>query len=180
MRYYHVVTGRIAIPLQVPLYLNDQKKIATTMHEVGQQAITALPLEALLPQRGRMLLLNKVLAGEASFAVTESVVRPDWPLARPEGVDSLVLVEVAAQTAGISCSWDRLQRLGPKSEQKGWIVAIKRAELHLAHLPFGAHIRVEGRNTINYGGFQEISTTVSMNDACIAEIVLQLYQPQEE
>lgn len=165
--------------LSTPLYLDDQKKIATTMHEL-EYAITALPLEALLPQRGRMLLLSKVLAGETSFAVTESVVRPDWPLAGPEGVDSLVLVEVAAQTAGISCSWDRLQRLGPTSEQKGWIVAIKRAELHLALLPFGAHIKVEGRNTINYGGFQEVSTTVTMDDVCIAEIVLQLYQPQEE
>ena len=68
----------------------------------------------------------------------------------------------------------------PDSEQKGWIVAIKRAELHLAELPFGAHIRAEGRNTISYGGFQEVNATLSLNGACIAEVVLQLYQPQDD
>lgn len=146
----------------------------------GDPAITTLPLEALLPQRGSMLLLDAVLAGDTTFAVTSSTVRSDWPLARENSVDALVLVEIAAQTAGISCSWERLQRRDPTSEQKGWIVAIKRAELHLAELPFGAHIKAEGKNTINYGGFQEVSTTLHMDGVCIAAVVLQLYQPQEE
>ena len=95
-------------------------------------------------------------------------------------MDALVLIEIAAQTAGISCSWTRLQQKGPDSEQKGWIVAVKRANLHLAVLPFGAHIRAEGRNTISYGGFQEVAATMFMDDVCIAEVVLQLYQTQEE
>lgn len=126
-----------------------------------------------------MLLLDAVVEGDTSFAITRSIVRPDWPLAGDTGVDALVLIEVAAQTAGISCSWERLQQKGPNSEQKGWIVAIKRAELRLAELPFGAHIRAEGRNTISYGGFQEVSATLFLDGACIAEVVLQLYQPQE-
>ncbi len=150
------------------------------MSRPGVAAITELALEELLPQRGPMLLLDAVLAGDSSGAVTSSTVRPDWPLAGAEGVDALVLVEIAAQTAGISCSWQRLQRLGADSEQKGWIVAVKRANLHLAVLPFGARIRAEGRNLVNYGGFQEVAATMFMDDACIAEVVLQLYQTQEE
>ena len=146
----------------------------------GKEAITEVALEALLPQRRPMLLLDAVLAGDTHFAVTCSIVRPEWPLAGETGVDALVLIEIAAQTAGISCSWGRLQQKGPDSEQKGWIVAIKRAELHLAELPFGAHIRAEGRNTICYGGFQEVNATLSLNGACIAEVVLQLYQPQDD
>ena len=102
----------------------------------GKEAITEVALEALLPQRRPMLLLDAVLAGDTHFAVTCSIVRPEWPLAGETGVDALVLIEIAAQTAGISCSWGRLQQKGPDSEQKGWIVAIKRAELHLAELPF--------------------------------------------
>lgn len=150
------------------------------MPKNGNETITGLPLEALLPQRRPMLLLEKVLAGDTECAVTRSTVRPEWPLAGEKGVDALVLIEIAAQTAGISCSWARLQQKGPDSEQKGWIVAIKRAELHLAELPFGAHIRAEGRKTISYGGFQEVSATMYTDDTCIAEVVLQLYQPQEE
>ncbi|NQS71990.1 MAG: hypothetical protein HQQ73_07530 [Desulfobulbaceae bacterium] len=142
-------------------------------------AITELPLEALLPQRGRMLLLDAVLAGDTTFAITRSVVRAEWPLARANGVDALILVEIAAQTAGISCSWERLLSKGVHSEQKGWIVAIKRLKLHLAQLPFHAHIKAEGRSTLKYGGFQEVATRIHMNNALIAEVVLQLYQPQE-
>ncbi|MDO5674946.1 MAG: hypothetical protein Q4G66_08535 [bacterium] len=150
------------------------------MLSTSKEAITGVALEALLPQRRPMLLLDAVLAGDTSFASTRSIVRPEWPLAGETGVDALVLIEIAAQTAGISCSWARLQQKGPDSEQKGWIVAIKRADLHLAELPFGAHIRAEGRNTISYGGFQEVSATLYLQDACIAEVVLQLYQPQED
>lgn len=150
------------------------------MNRSRATAITELALEDLLPQRRPMLLLDTVLAGDSSGALTSSTVRPDWPLAGAEGVDALVLIEIAAQTAGISCSWTRLQQKGPDSEQKGWIVAVKRANLHLAVLPFGAHIRAEGRNTISYGGFQEVAATMFMDDVCIAEVVLQLYQTQEE
>lgn len=142
-------------------------------------SITTLPLEELLPHRERSLLLNRVLEGDATYAVTLSTVKSSWPFAEGSGVDSLALVEVAAQTAGISCSWDRIQRLGLNSEQKGWIVAVKKAVFHLAELPYEAEVRAEGKNTINFGGFQEVSTLISLDDQIIAEIVLQLYQTQD-
>lgn len=142
--------------------------------------ITELALETLLPQRVPMLLVESVLAGDSNGATTSSTVRPEWPLAGADGVDALVLLEIAAQTAGVGCAWERLLRLGPDSEQKGWIVAIKKASLHRAVLPFGARIRAEGRNLVKYGGFQEVAATMFMDEACIAEVVLQLYQAQEE
>lgn len=151
-----------------------------SLHRAAAATITELALETLLPQRAPMLLLDRVLEGDTNGAVTSSTVRPEWPLAREEGVDALVLVEIAAQTAGVGCAWERLQRLGPDSEQKGWIVAVKKANLHLAVLPFGARIRAEGRNLVRYGGFQEVAAVMFMDDTCIAEVVLQLYQAQEE
>ena len=57
----------------------------------GKEAITEVALEALLPQRRPMLLLDAVLAGDTHFAVTCSIVRPEWPLAGETGVDALVL-----------------------------------------------------------------------------------------
>ena len=142
----------------------------------------ALPLEALLPQRRPMLLLARVLEGDESRAVTESVVAADWPLAGESGVEALVLVEIAAQTAGVSCSCGRIRKKGMDSEQMGWIVAVKRAEFFVDALPLGARIRAEARNTINYGGFQEVGCTLFWGEGRekIGEVLLQLYQPQDE
>ena len=125
-----------------------------------------------------------MLDGDATFAITESVVGPEWPLASENGVEALTLIEVAAQTAGVSCSWQRIREKGMDSTQTGWIVAIKKVSLHLDHLPgallpFGMRIRAEGKNTINYGGFQEVSAALFADSVRLGEVVLQLYQPQD-
>lgn len=142
----------------------------------------ALPLEALLPQRRPMLLLSRVLEGDERRAVTESVAAADWPLAGASGVEALVLVEIAAQTAGVACSCRRIREKGLDSEQRGWIVAVKRAEFFVDALPLGARIRAEAENTINYGGFQEVGCSLFRGEGRekIGEVLLQLYQPQDE
>ena len=148
--------------------------------------VTELALEDLLPQRRPMLLLERVLSADEKQAVTESLVRRDWPLAGENGVAALVLIEIAAQTAGVSCSCERIRKKGLDSEQTGWIVAIKRAELRVTELPLGARIRAEAENTINYGGFQEVACRLFWAEAqdapgeAIGDVLLQLYQPQEE
>ena len=114
-----------------------------------ERPVTELALEQLLPQRRPMLLLDRVLSADEKQAVTESLVRRDWPLAGENGVAALVLIEIAAQTAGVSCSCERIRKKGLDSEQTGWIVAIKRAELRVAELLLGARIRAEAENTIN-------------------------------
>ncbi len=152
-----------------------------SMSETGSHIpnLTELPLEALLPQRRPMLLLDRVLRGDALSAVTESVVQPTWPLAGEAGVEALLLIEIAAQTAGVCCSWQRIRAKGLDSTQTGWIVAIKKSRLVASVLPFGTRIRAEARKTINYGGFQEVAAILFAGGARVAEVLLQLYQPQE-
>ena len=79
------------------------------MSEPPLSALTELPMEALLPQRRPMPLIDRVLDGNDTFAVTESVVGSEWPLAAENGMAALTLIEVAPQTAGISRSWQRIR-----------------------------------------------------------------------
>ncbi len=137
---------------------------------------SGLTIEDLLPHRAGMLLVGEVLEVDALHAVTRSTVAPTWPMADRHGVSSLILVELAAQTAGVCNGWDRIENLGLESDQMGWLVAIKRADFFSAHLPLGSVIRARAENTLVFDKFREVTSQLHHDDQLLAEVVLQLYQ----
>lgn len=134
-------------------------------------------LEELLPHRPPMLLVGAIVEVDDAHAVTRSSVDPAWPMADGDGVPALIAVELAAQTAGVCNGWGRLQTQGPASDPTGWLVAVKRAVFHTAHLPFGLEVIVRADNTLAFDKFREVSSRVDGAGRLLAEIVLQLYQP---
>ena len=139
--------------------------------------LSDLTIEDLLPHRGTMLLIGEILEVGALHAVTLSTVQRTWPLAGRHGVEPLILVELAAQTAGVCNGWNRIQTQGLDSEQMGWLVAVKRAEFFTALLPFGSTISARAENTLIFDKFREVTSQLSHDDQLFAEVVLQLYQP---
>ncbi len=137
---------------------------------------SGLTLEDLLPHRGVMLLVGEVLEVDSRHAVTLSTVQATWPLADPQGVPSLLCVELAAQTAGVCNGWDRIQTQGLDSNQMGWLVAVKRAEFFIDHLPLGSTIKACAENTLVFEKFREITSQLFHQDQHIASVVLQIYQ----
>jgi predicted hotdog family 3-hydroxylacyl-ACP dehydratase len=136
-----------------------------------------LNLEELLPHRPPMLLIDRVVEVNAVYALTLSRVAQTWPMAEEHGVASLILVELAAQTAGVCNGWERIRRRGIDSERTGWLVAVKRAEFRVSQLPFGMQLTTRAENTLEFDTFREVTSQVFDNDRLIAEVVLQLYQP---
>ncbi len=139
-------------------------------------ALSDLSIEDLLPHRGAMLLIDEVVEVDTLHAVTLSTVKAIWPLADRQGVPSLILVELAAQTAGVCNGWERIQAQGLDSNQMGWLVAIKRADFFIDHLPLGSTVKAEAANTFVFEKFREVTSQLYHNDQLIAEVVLQLYQ----
>jgi len=135
-----------------------------------------LTIEDLLPHRGAMLLIDQVLEVDSVHALTVSTVRPDWPLADERGVDSLILVELAAQSAGVCNGWDRIQTQGLDSDQMGWLVAVKVADFFVDRLPFGVRIEARAENTLVFDKFREIASAIHQDGRLVASVVLQLYQ----
>ncbi len=135
-----------------------------------------LTLEDLLPHRAGMLLIGSVVEVDATRAMTLSTVSAAWPLAGPAGAPSLLLIELAAQTAGVCNGWDRIQTQGMESNQMGWLVAVKRAEFYAPLLPLGATIRTEAENTLVFANFRENSSRLFLDETLVAEVTLQLYQ----
>ena len=138
--------------------------------------LSDLTLEDLLPHRGDMLLVQEVLEVDSTQACTLCRPQPSWPMADATGVPALILIELAAQTAGVYNGWDRIQTKGIDSEQMGWLVGIKKAEFSIDHLPFGCNIISRAKNTFRFDNLREVECEQHIDDTLISRMTLQLFQ----
>lgn len=139
-------------------------------------AHTDLTLEDLLPHRGGMMFVSEVLEVDCRHALTLCRVDPHWPMAGEKGVPSLMLVELAAQTAGVCNGLDRILTKGRDSDSSGWLVGIKKAEFFIDYLPIGGEIISRAENINNFENLREVACEQHLRDTLIGRVVLQLFQ----
>ncbi len=133
-------------------------------------------LEDILPHRGNMLLIDDIVEVDETHAVTTSIIKESYPLTGKNGAQPLLMVEFAAQTAGVCNGLDRIKAKGEDSSKMGWLVGIKRAQLYVESIPLGATVLTRSENIHNYDNLREVSAVLHMDDTLIGEITLQLYQ----
>lgn len=158
----------VAIPL-ILRYLDRWKFMNTT-------TLSDLTLEDLLPHRGHMMLVEKVFEVDCSHALTLCRVGKSWPMADDKGVHPLILIELAAQTAGVCNGWDRIQTKGLDSDKMGWLVGIKKAEIFIDYLSFGSEIISSAENSFIFENLREVSCEQRLSDKIIGKMTLQLFQ----
>ncbi|MFO7713692.1 hypothetical protein [Desulfosarcina sp.] len=135
-----------------------------------------LNAQALLPHRGRMLLVGEILSLDAEQATTLSIARRDWPLVNKGVVNPLILVELVAQTAGVHNGLRRLQARGEGSETRGWLVGVKNAVFHVEAIVLGEPVTTTTRNAFAFDNLREITGTASINGRLAAEVTLQVVE----
>lgn len=146
--------------------------------------LSDLSLEDLLPHRGNMMLVEKVLEVDSDHALTVCLVKKSWPMADDNGVHPLILIELAAQTAGVCNGWERIQTKGLDSEKMGWLVGIKKTEILVDHLPnglpfyllFGSEIITRAENSYVFENLREVSCESRIDNTIICKSTLQLFQ----
>ncbi len=158
------------VALCLPIQYEQCLSAMDTLH------LSDLTLKDLLPHRGLMMFVDEVLEVDSLHAVTLCRPQKSWPMAEAGGVHSLILIELAAQTAGVCNGWDRIQTKGLDSDQLGWLVGIKGADFFLDYLPFGSSVISRAENTYNFANLREVSCVQSMDNVLIARITLQLFQ----
>ncbi len=131
-------------------------------------------IEALLPHRGRMLLIDQVVEIEGDRAVSRATPSDRWPTSDGSQVSSLLIIELVAQTSGLSNGLEWLTTEGRDVEVKGWLVGVKKAALHVGAIPLGKEIITETRNSFEFEGFREIEGSCKIADTIIGEAVLQV------
>ena len=139
-----------------------------------------LKIEDLLPHRNRMLLIDEILEIDDKVAVTRSTVTDQWPFFDGQAVDSLILIELVAQTAGINSSWVRVKKRGQDSEKKGWLVGIKQSRFFVDSLSLNDLIITRAENQFEYESYRHISGIARIDDVIVGEVSLQLFQTDSE
>ena len=140
----------------------------------------------LLPHRGRMLLIHEIVQIDKDSAVSRSVVNDQWPTFDGAGVsplligrrtpkqDTLLIIELVAQTSGLNNGLDRLKKEGQGTETKGWLVGIKKAILHVDTLELGMVVTTRAKNSFKFEGFREIEGQAMIGQQVAGEVTLQV------
>jgi predicted hotdog family 3-hydroxylacyl-ACP dehydratase len=132
--------------------------------------------EDFLPHRDRMRLIDEIIDVDEKSAVTQATVTDQWPFFNGQAVHSLVLIELVAQTAGISNCWEGIRKHGEDFVTKGWLVGIKQSHFHVHAIPLNTLITTRTENQFIFENFIEILGTVEIGSNIVAEISLQLIQ----
>ena len=130
--------------------------------------------ESILPHRGSMLLIDKVLVLDDRGAVTRSVVTDQWPLCDGKHAQAIVLIELIAQTSGIHNGFIREKREGAGTGTHGWMVGIREAHFLVDVLPVGTELVTRAENRMEFEGFRDIFGRVEIDGRMVADIALQL------
>lgn len=137
-------------------------------------------IQDLIPHRGNMLLIDTILSAGQDHAETVAIVKEDWPLTTADGAHPLLLLELAAQTAGICFGWNELQKTAAeRREAKGWLVGIKKAVFDIDRIALAARITIRSEPRLQAGAYKEISATAKLGGRQIAEIHLQVLQDEQ-
>lgn len=139
---------------------------------------TDITVEDLLPHRDRMKLVDEIVEVNEKRAVTISTASDQWPFFKDAGVDSLVGIELVAQTAGVSNCWKGIKKHGKRFVNRGWLVGIREAVFYLDSIPLDARVTTRSENRFEFKGYIEIQGTVAVGSKVVAEVRLQLMQSE--
>jgi predicted hotdog family 3-hydroxylacyl-ACP dehydratase len=137
-------------------------------------------IEKLIPHRGAMKLIGEIIVMDDSRCVTASTVSEHWPLCEDGFVDPIVLIELAAQTAGAHFGWDEMKKGDSRAGTVGWIVGIKKAEFVRDRIPVGSLIEVSINDRKRGGTYAEISGIARIGAETVGEIMLQVFRPEPD
>jgi len=135
-----------------------------------------ISVEDFLPHRGRMKLVDEIITVNSEMAVTRTRVTDQWPFFDGKAVNSLVLIELVAQTAGISNSWGGKKKHGENFVTRGWLVGIKESRFYIDTVPLDTRIITRCVNQFEYDSYRVIGGTVEIEKRIVAEVELQLVQ----
>ena len=132
-------------------------------------------IEDLIPHRERLKLVDTIVSVDQGLAVCRATVKESWPLLSGDGVCAIVLVELAAQTAGVCIGWnEKLKTSKPQGEASGWLVGIKKAHFHIDKIPLNTCITIRSENRMVVENYKEIAATAHIGKLLIGDIILQI------
>jgi predicted hotdog family 3-hydroxylacyl-ACP dehydratase len=127
-----------------------------------------------LPHRDRMKLIDRILRVDETQAVTESIVTENWPLVEADSVQSIIIVELVAQTASVHVTWKEKQNPAAADSGRGWLVGIKQARFLRDRIPVGGRIRTRAWTVFHFDNYTGIQGKAEVDTELIGDVELQV------
>ena len=123
-----------------------------------------------------MKLIDEIIEVDEETAVTGSIVSAEWPLFEEGSVNSIILIELVAQTAGVCLGWKELKKGGDNTGGSGWRVGIKEAVFFLGMIPLNSRIIISSKNSFDFGNYHEVLGVARIDSKIVGQISLQVVQ----
>ena len=136
-----------------------------------------LPAEPLIPQRGRMRLIEWVRKPAQNSLQAETTVTGVWPLSRDGAVSSLICVELVAQAISALSTWRRGEGARPRV---GLLVGIKEAEFPNFSVPVKTRLFIQIDELYHVGDYAVFQGVVRSESESFCKIVIQVMEPEKE
>jgi predicted hotdog family 3-hydroxylacyl-ACP dehydratase len=137
-----------------------------------------MDIEALIPHRDRMKLLDEVIAVNEDIAVTSARVSERWPLCRGAYVDPIVLIEIVAQTAAVHISWKKGIKTGGRG--RGWIVGIKNADFFVDRIPLDTVLIATVKDLYHIDQYSVLDGEVTAEAKPLCRVQIQVFRETDE
>jgi predicted hotdog family 3-hydroxylacyl-ACP dehydratase len=143
------------------------------MADTQKKDTFAADIEQLLPHRGRMKLIGAIERISTDNAVTRSVVSETWPLCSGNSVSPIVLIELAAQTAGVLSCWKKGENISAFAA--GMLTGIKCADFFVDTVPVNAELTSTATIMYSLDDYEAMEVTVMMGQTCLCKVQLQIF-----
>ena len=135
-------------------------------------------IEQLMPHRDRMKLIDEIIESDDEKAITESLVTEKWPFFKEAYVNSIIIIELVAQTASVCIGYKEHKKNDEKLEGKGWLVGIKNASFFLDKIALNSRITTCSRINFNFENYTQIIGTAKTDSKLIGEVNIQVLRSE--
>lgn len=135
-------------------------------------------ISGLVPHRGPMLLIDRLLEDDAELVRVEAIVKPDQLFLTPQGLPAWVGIELMAQTVA---SWAGLRALEKHEPVKlGFLLGTRRYECSRPYFPVGARVEIEARQEmVAENGLAVFACRLLLDGELVATAQLNVFQPPD-
>ena len=137
------------------------------------------PVEALIPHRGTMRLLDRVIGFEEKSAIAEfTPCSTAWYADAAGGMPAWIGIEAMAQTVAAHVAWSKRQQGLPL--KSGVLLGTRRYRATCASFAAGAPLRVRvGAVLSDPSGIGAYDCAIENDEGVLAEAVLKDYEPED-
>jgi predicted hotdog family 3-hydroxylacyl-ACP dehydratase len=133
--------------------------------------------DALIPHKQRMKLIRYVRNADEKGLIVETTVREDWPLQENGMVNSIMCVELMAQSVSALSTWRR----GPGAKPRvGLLVGIKEARFYTAVLAVGTALTIKVDKVSQIGDYAIFKGEVTCGPTLFCDAIIQVIEPQSD